>query len=163
LDKEFPTTLGITKIDTPAGFGVVESQSTFAYTPGPDTEVSAVVLDKILPYFYQPSLQKTSLEREIIRRRSTRIMSPSRDIRVAAKHPFPYLARTIKSFNIVHSDKSVFMDISSRSCQKVTKEYPCVREARGIICMSGMDQATNMEMMGDMSQRPVMRTRTVWL
>jgi hypothetical protein len=39
-------TLGITKIDTPAGFGVVESQSTFAYTRRPDTEVSAVVLDK---------------------------------------------------------------------------------------------------------------------
>lgn len=49
-------TLGITKIDTPAGFGVVESQSTFAYTPGPDTEVSAVVLDKNPPLLLSTEL-----------------------------------------------------------------------------------------------------------
>jgi hypothetical protein len=49
LDEEFLRSLGITKIDSPHGFEAVESHGTFAYTPGAEAAVSAIVLDKDPP------------------------------------------------------------------------------------------------------------------
>jgi hypothetical protein len=57
-DGEFLTSLGITMMDTPHGFEVVESHQTFAYTPGPEAAVSALVLDKDSPLLLTNELEQ---------------------------------------------------------------------------------------------------------
>lgn len=58
VDTDFLRSLGITKIDSPHGFDLVESQSTFAYTPGAEGAVSAIVLNKNPPLLLANELEQ---------------------------------------------------------------------------------------------------------
>jgi hypothetical protein len=62
VDADFLRSLGITKIDSPHGFDLVESQSTFAYTPGAEADVSAIVLDKNPPLLLTNELEPYPLQ-----------------------------------------------------------------------------------------------------